>query len=110
MKRPNEDRRDFLKTAAGLVLSSQFAKGQQLQAPAPPVPAPKKARITSSVMLWTLKGTMDEKLATAADAGIQSVEFINEYESWSDADALNINAWLLRTACTWIRFSLRTIG
>lgn len=88
MKRPNEDRRDFLKTAAGLVLSSQFAKGQQLQAPAPPVPAPKKARITSSVMLWTLKGTMDEKLATAADAGIQSVELINEYESWSDADAL----------------------
>ena len=38
-------------------------------------------------MLWTLKGTFDEKLATAADAGIQSVELIDEYEGWSDADA-----------------------
>jgi len=86
MKQPKEDRREFLKTAAGLILSSGLAAGQQ-QTPAAPVPPPKKARITSSVMLWTLKGTMDEKLATAADAGIQSVELINEYESWSDEDA-----------------------
>jgi hydroxypyruvate isomerase len=78
-------RRDFLKTAAGLVLSSRLAMGQQ--PPPTPVPPPKKARITSSVMLWTLKGTFDEKLATAADAGIQSVELIDEYEGWSDADA-----------------------
>src|ERR1700729_243190 len=83
---PNEDRRDFLKNAAGLVLSSGLAMGQQ-HPPATPVPPPKKARITSSVMLWTLKGTFDEKLATAADAGIQSVELIDEYEGWSDADA-----------------------
>jgi hydroxypyruvate isomerase len=86
MKRPNEDRRDFLRTAAGLVLSSQLAMGQQ-PTPAAPMPPPKKARITSSVMLWALKGTLDEKLATAADAGIQSVELINEYEGWSDAEA-----------------------
>jgi hydroxypyruvate isomerase len=39
-------------------------------------------------MLWTLKGgTFDEKLAIAADAGIQSVELVNEHEDWSDADA-----------------------
>jgi hydroxypyruvate isomerase len=81
----SKDRRDFLKTAAGLALSTRLAMGQQT--PAAPVPAPKKARITSSVMLWTLKGAFDEKLAIAADAGIQSVELINEYEAWSDADA-----------------------
>lgn len=83
MNEQNEDRRSFLKTAAGLLVSSGVSLAQQ----PPSVPAPKKARITSSVMLWTLKGTMDEKLAKAADAGIQSVELIYEYEDWSDADA-----------------------
>jgi hydroxypyruvate isomerase len=85
MKNSSADRRDFLKGAAGLALSSPLLMGQQ--PPAAPVPPPKKARITSSVMLWTLKGTFDEKLATAADAGIQSVELVNEHEDWSDADA-----------------------
>jgi len=78
-------RRNFLTTSAGLALSSSLAHTQQ--PPATPVPPPKKARITSSVMLWTLKGTFEEKLATAADAGIQSVELVNEHEDWSDADA-----------------------
>ncbi len=86
MSHQNEDRREFLKTAAGLLASSGLSFGQQ-PTPGPPVPPPKKARITSSVMLWALKGTMDEKLATAADAGLQSVELIYEYEDWSDADA-----------------------
>jgi hydroxypyruvate isomerase len=85
MNNISEGRRDFLKSAAGLVLSPAIANGQQ--PPAAPVPPPKKARITSSVMLWTLKGTFDEKLAIAADAGIQSVELIYEHEDWSDADA-----------------------
>jgi len=85
MNHESKDRREFLKSAAGLVLSSGMAMAQQPSAT--PLPPPKKARITSSVMLWTLKGTFDEKLATAADAGIQSVELINEYEAWSDADA-----------------------
>jgi hydroxypyruvate isomerase len=80
-----EDRRDFLKTATGLALSSRLTMAQQ--SPATPVPPPKKARVTSSVMLWTLKGAFDEKLATAADAGLQSVELVNEHEDWSDADA-----------------------
>jgi len=82
---PSQDRRDFLKGAAGLMASTGLAAGQQQ--PAASVPPPKKARITSSVMLWTLKGTFDEKLAIAADAGIQSVELVNEHEDWSDADA-----------------------
>jgi hydroxypyruvate isomerase len=50
------------------------------------MPPPKTARVTSSVMLWTLKGSMEQKLATAAEAGIQSVELVSEYVSWPDAD------------------------
>jgi len=84
MNHSNEGRRDFLKGAAGLLLAPTLATAQQ--PPAAPVPPPKKARITSSVMLWTLKGTFDERLAIAADAGIQSVELIYEHEDWSDAD------------------------
>jgi hydroxypyruvate isomerase len=83
----NEGRRNFLKSAAGAVLLPSLSMARQ-QATAAPVPPPKKARITSSVMLWTLKGTFDERLATAADAGIQSVELVNEHEDWSDADAI----------------------
>ena len=61
-------------------------------------------------MLWTLKGTFDEKLATAADAGIQSVELVNEHEDWSDADAANYKRMVAPTACIWIRSLLRAIG
>ena len=38
-----------------------------------PPPAPKKAKVTSSVMLWTLKGTFEERMEAAAKAGLQSV-------------------------------------
>jgi hypothetical protein len=38
------------------------------------VPPPRKAKITSSVMLWTLKGSFEEKVVIAAKAGMQSVE------------------------------------
>ncbi len=48
---------------------------------------PKKARITSSVMLWTLKGTTGERIEAAAKAGIQSVELVSEHVQWSDAEA-----------------------
>lgn len=37
-------------------------------------------------MLWTLTGTFDEKLAAAAQAGIQSVEFVREQDKWSPAE------------------------
>jgi hydroxypyruvate isomerase len=63
-------RRDLLKAA--------------LQAAVSPPP---KAKITSSVMLWTLKGSLEEKLEIAARAGVQSVEMVSEYASWTDADA-----------------------
>jgi hydroxypyruvate isomerase len=49
-------------------------------------PPPPKAKITSSVMLWTLKGSFEEKLETVARAGLQSVELVGEYAGWTDAD------------------------
>ncbi len=68
------DRRIFLAASSALA-----ALGQ---APS----APKKAKVTSSVMLWTLKGTFEEKMEAAAQAGLQSVEFVGEHYEWSDAD------------------------
>ncbi len=38
-------------------------------------------------MLWTLKGSFEEQIATAARAGIQSVELVTEHLGWSDAEA-----------------------
>ena len=55
------------------------------QAPVSPPPPP-KAKITSSVMLWTLKGSFEEKVECAARAGLQSVELVSEYAGWTDAD------------------------
>ncbi len=46
---------------------------------APLAAPPKKAKITSSVMLWCLKGTPEERLEIAARAGIQSVELVGEH-------------------------------
>lgn len=37
-------------------------------------------------MLWTLKGTFEEKMETAAKAGLQSVELVGEHYDWTDAD------------------------
>ena len=47
---------------------------------------PKQAQVTSSVMLWTLRGTFEEKVAAAAEAGLQSVELVNEQRAWADTD------------------------
>lgn len=47
---------------------------------------PASAPNTSSVMLWTLKGSFEEKLEAAAKAGIQSVELVGEHAQWSNAD------------------------
>ena len=49
-------------------------------------PLPPKAKITSSVMLWTLKGSFEERVEIAARAGMQSVELVAEYADWTDAD------------------------
>jgi hydroxypyruvate isomerase len=42
-------------------------------------------KITSSVMLWTLKGSFEQKLELAARAGLESVELVAEHITWSDA-------------------------
>ena len=65
-------RREFLKGVAGAMA---------LQ-----VGPPKQAKVTSSVMLWTLKGTFEEKVAAAAEAGLQSVELVSEQQAWSEAE------------------------
>lgn len=53
---------------------------------------PKAARVTSSVMLWTLKGTIEQKFAIVAQAGIQSIELVSEYVNWSAPDTSKYNA------------------
>ena len=42
--------------------------------------------ITSSVMLWTLQGTFEEKLALVSAAGIPSAGLVAEQLAWSNAD------------------------
>lgn len=71
-------RRDFVRAVSTAVAVTGAAAAQS----APP----KKARITSSVMLWTLKGTTEERIATAAKAGIQSIELVSEHVPWTEAD------------------------
>jgi hydroxypyruvate isomerase len=46
---------------------------------------PPKAKITSSVMLWTLSGSFEQRVETAARAGIESIELTGEAASWDDA-------------------------
>jgi hydroxypyruvate isomerase len=75
-------RREILKTGAALVAGAALSSAQSV--------APPKAKITSSVMLWTLKGSFEEKLEMAARAGLQSVELIGEYAAWSDADIARV--------------------
>jgi hydroxypyruvate isomerase len=77
-------RRSFLTTGAAGVLIAQNAVSQT--GPTPALPAPKTAKVTSSVMVWTLKGSFEEKLALVAKVGAQSVELVNEHLAWSDAD------------------------
>jgi hydroxypyruvate isomerase len=71
-------RRDFVRT------SGSFAAWAGMPA-APPKP-PQPARITSSVMLWTLKGSTEERFEAAAKAGMQSVELVAEHVRWTGAE------------------------
>jgi hydroxypyruvate isomerase len=76
------NRRGFLAaTAAAPLTMSQNSAAAGAEPP---------ARITSSVMLWTLKGTFEEKLETAAQAGCRSVELVAEHVDWPDAEAERI--------------------
>jgi hydroxypyruvate isomerase len=77
-----EARRTFLKNAAAGLLGAGVLSGQQATAP---MAAPKKAKITSSVMIWILQGSMEEKLRKVAETGIQSAELVSEYRTWTDA-------------------------
>src|SRR4051812_17284854 len=70
-------RRDFLQTAL------------MAQAPTAPPSSP-KAKITSSVMLWTLAGSFEQKVEAAARAGLQSVELVAEYAGWTDTDITRV--------------------
>lgn len=74
------ERRNVLKAGAA-ALAAQLPAQQA---------APAKADITSSVMLWTLKGSFEEKLEAAARAGIQSVELVAEHVNWTDADIARV--------------------
>jgi hydroxypyruvate isomerase len=78
-------RRRFLQglgTGGAALAASLPSRGM---AQTPPT-APPKAKITSSVMLWTLQGTFEQKLEIAARAGLQSVELVGEHVTWSDAE------------------------
>ena len=76
-----QPRRSFLKTGAAALLA---ATGLHAQQPVPPMPAPKSSRIKSSVMIWILPGSMEEKLRQVAEVGFQSVELVSEYRTWTD--------------------------
>ena len=64
------ERRSFLQTGATALLALRA----EAQTP----------RITSSVMLWTLKGPFEQKLEVAAHAGVESVELVDEHVQWSN--------------------------
>src|ERR1700686_114489 len=76
------ERRELLKSGAA-VFGAAFASGAQQ-------PLPPKAKITSSVMLWTLQGSFEEKLEIAARAGVQSIEMVGEYADWTDTDIARV--------------------
>ena len=71
-------RRDFVRTGGGAAVLAGAAAAQSKP--------PKTAKITSSVMLWTLQGSIEERLEAAAKAGMQSVELVAEHVPWTDAE------------------------
>src|ERR1051325_4541140 len=75
-------RRELLKSGAALLTAVAASDARQ--------PSPRKAKITTSVMLWTLKGSFEEKLETAARAGVQSVEMVGEYDAWADTEMARV--------------------
>jgi len=56
-------------------------------------------------MLWTLRGAFEEKVETAAKAGIQSVELVGEHSNWTDADIDRI-----KKLCRSFRIGMDTIS
>jgi hydroxypyruvate isomerase len=76
-------RREFLKSTGASVLA-QGALSQAIEAQTP------KTAITSSVMLWTLKGPFEQRLEVASKAAVQSVELVSEHIEWTDAQIRDI--------------------
>ncbi len=74
------ERRDLLKAGAAALGASATTHSN----------AAPKPKITTSVMLWTLKGSFDEKLEITAKAGLQSVELVAEYVDWSDTEIARV--------------------
>lgn len=70
------DRRSFLKSTGAAALA-QAALSQAEAQPA--------SSITSSVMIWTLKGPFEQRMEVASQAGVQSVELVSEHNNWTDA-------------------------
>jgi hydroxypyruvate isomerase len=68
-------RRDFLLQAAAATAAAVATR-----------PGTPKPKVTSSVMLWTLKGSFEDRVQTAARAGMQSIELVAEYAGWTAAD------------------------
>ncbi len=66
-----------------------FLKSSAVSA-APAAQTANPGLVTSSVMLWTLKGSFEQKLETAAKAGLQSVELVGEHGNWSDAEIARV--------------------
>jgi hydroxypyruvate isomerase len=65
------ERRAFLKSTGAVALA------QAMQA--------QTTVITSSVMIWTLKGPFEKRLEVASQAGVESVELVSEHIDWTDA-------------------------
>ncbi len=73
MSLPDLDRRTFVAASAAAAAHAQSRPGPKI-----------------SVMLWTLRGSIEEKLDLAAQAGCDSVELVGEHLAWSPAESVAI--------------------
>ena len=75
------NRRAFM-GSAGLLTAAMGARSQP--------PAASASRVTSSVVLDILGGTIDEQIEIAARAGCESMQMLAQYATWSDADVARV--------------------
>ena len=75
------NRRDFL-GSAGLLATSSQAQNQPSRA--------SQSKITSSVVLDILGGTIDEQIEIAARAGCESMQMLAQYATWSDPEVARV--------------------
>jgi hydroxypyruvate isomerase len=77
------DRRQFTRSVAGAAVGAAvFPSAISLAATKPALP------FKLSVMLWTVFKDLpfEQRLEKIAEAGYSSIELVNEYKDWSDAD------------------------